>query len=103
MGKGTGLTLLIGGVLATQTAAYMLDIPHLGDLGRNIVDAAGDSNAIGAVIDTMWEFFKASFVYDKCAILGVAGQASMYGGIGNLIYNTIKRPEKEDEPQEESL
>ena len=100
MGKGKGLALLIGGVLAFEYAAYNLGHPGVSGLVSEVVH----SNSLGEGIDTMFRIFGyygRDFLYDKFAELGTAGQLSMYGGLGNLVYNTIKKPKigKKEEPE----
>lgn len=105
MGAGKGLALLIGGIIATQVAAYELRAPHLGDLlFNNIPQALGDYNQIGAVARTLWDFFEEygrNFGHDKFSTLGTFGQLAGYSGLLNMGYNAIRRPKKEDEPQKE--
>jgi hypothetical protein len=95
MGKTKGIVFLTLGLCAFELAAYRLDQPGLGTLIKDIVY----SGSLGQIIDTMlikypFEYYGRDFFHNGFAALGFAGQASMYGGLGNLIYHTLKRTPK---------
>lgn len=95
MGKGKGIALLTLGICAFELAAYKLDQPGLGALIKDIAY----SGSLGQIIDTMlvrypFEYYGRDFFHSGFAALGFAGQASMYGGLGNLLYHAFKRTPK---------
>lgn len=94
MGKGKGLALLIGGIAAFEWAAYRTNQPGVAQLVSDMVHSSGIGEGIDFMARYMFEYYGRDFFYDKFAALGTAGQAFMYGGLGNLIYNTLKRKPK---------
>lgn len=94
MGKGKGLAFLIGGVLAFEYASYKLGQPGLGQLVSDMVHAGGIGEGIDTVFTYLFDYYGRDFFHDKFATLGFAGQASMYGGLGNLIYHMVKKVPK---------
>lgn len=94
MGKGKGLAFLIGGVLAFEYASYKLGQPGLGRLISDMVHTGGIGESIDTVFTFLFDYYARDFFYDKFSALGTAGQLSMYGGLGNLLYHTIKRKPK---------
>lgn len=94
MGKGKGLAFLLLGIGAFEYASYKLGQPGLGALLSDMVHSGSIGEGIDTIFKYMFDYYGRDFFYDKFAALGFAGQASMYGGLGNLIYNTLKRTPK---------
>ncbi len=95
MGKAKGIVLATLGLCAFELAAYRLDQPGLGTLVRDIFN----SGSFGQIVDTMlikypFEYYGRDFFHSGFAALGLLGQATMYGGLGNLLYNAFKREPK---------
>jgi hypothetical protein len=101
MGKGKGLAFLIGGIVAFEYASYKLGQPGLGQLLGDMVHSSSLGEGVDTIFRFMFDYYGRDFFHDKFAALGMAGQASMYGGLGNLIYHTIKRTPKSIEEKVE--
>ncbi len=102
MGKGKGLAWLICGSLAFDVAARQLDMNGLTPwFVDTFIEPFGEPEILGSFVASMFRYFGdycSEFFRDGSGYgaLGAAGQLSMYLGSGNLIYNTIKRPKKEN-------
>ncbi len=94
MGKVKGLTFLILGICAFEYASFKLNQPGLGQLLGDMTHSGSLGEGIDTVFRFMFDYYGRDFFYDKFAALGMAGQVSMYGGLGNLLYHTIKRKPK---------
>jgi len=94
MGKCKGLAFLIGGIVAFEYASYKLGQPGLGTLLGDMVNSGSLGESVDTIFRYMFDYYGRDFFHNKFAALGMAGQASMYGGLGNLIYHTIKRTPK---------
>lgn len=103
MGKGKGLAFLIGGILAFEYASYKLGQPGLGQLLGDMVHSCSVGEGVDTIFKYFFDYYGRDFLYDKFAALGTAGQASMYGGLGNLLYNTLKRKPKTLESKVEDV
>ena len=103
MGKTKGLVFTIAGICAFELAAYELNQPGLVELIQDTANSIDQSNIIGPFFHNIFDYFgmyARDFFYDKFAALGTAGQVSMYGGLANIIYNTLKKPGKEAEEKD---
>ncbi|MBM3200406.1 hypothetical protein FJZ53_05700 [Candidatus Woesearchaeota archaeon] len=103
MGKGKGIALLIGGILAFEYAAHKTGQPGLGQLVSDMVHSAGIGEGVDTVFRFFFDYYARDFFYDKFSALGTAGQASMYSGIGNLLYHAIKKGGKTLESKVEDI
>ncbi|MDP2909127.1 MAG: hypothetical protein Q8N77_04955 [Nanoarchaeota archaeon] len=96
MGIKKGIGWSIAGILAFQYAAYKLNQPGLGQLVSDMVHSGGIGEGIDTIFRYMFDFYGRDMFYDKFAALGTAGQAAMYGGLSNIVYNLFKKQEKQE-------
>lgn len=96
MGIKKGIAWSIVGIIAFEWAAHELNQPGLGRLIDDVVHSASLGEGISTMSRYMFDFYGRDMFYDKFAALGTAGQAAMYGGLSNIVYNLFKKQEKQE-------
>lgn len=101
MGIKKGIAWSVVGIIAFEWAAHELNQPGLGRLVDDIVHSASLGEGISTMSRYLFDYYGRDMFHNKFAALGLGGQAAMYGGLSNIIYNIFKKPEKPEEQKPE--